>query len=97
MGNLAGDLRAAWDTYEPQRRAELESVRLYQEANRELNELNVKRGRLGLAHVSEHQPSQVSQGFTQAAVYSPPPKTWRDDLDTELLSIVKRYLSEGSA
>ena len=27
MGNLAGDLRAAWDTYEPQRRAELESVR----------------------------------------------------------------------
>jgi len=93
MGNLASDLRAAWDRYEPQRKAELELAKLHQEANRELNELNVKRGRLGLAHVSEYQPSQ---GFTQAAVFSAPAPSWRSDLDAELLSIVKRYLSEGS-
>lgn len=58
MVNLTSELRVAWDRYEPQRKAELESVRLYQEANRELNELNLKRGKMGLVHVSEHQPSQ---------------------------------------
>jgi hypothetical protein len=88
---LEEELRAIWNKYGHQRVLERDAGRMRQEAERDLVELNVKRGRLGLPHVSvERDPQSLSA--SQAISWAPPPRTWRDELDSEILTAVKHFL-----
>jgi hypothetical protein len=88
---LAVNLVYAWMKYKPQREAEENAENTVKEANAELAALNLKRIALGLPYVSE--PAPAFSGSVNH-VYMPPGKTWRDELDAELLSIVKKFITE---
>lgn len=87
---LEEELRAIWDKYEPQREAERRASETQAEAWRDLCALNDKRKVLGLQPVSEYRDRDSIFGQMSAIVHSPPPKTWRNELDEELLSAVRR-------
>jgi hypothetical protein len=88
--SLEEELRAIWNRYGPQRMFERDAGRLRQEAERDLVELNAKRGRLGLPHVSE-QRGDPQLCVSQAVSWQAPPRMWRDELDSELLTAVKHF------
>jgi hypothetical protein len=87
---LIEELHQIWNKYESQRAAELDAARVREEATRELAEMNAKRSKLGLIAVVEYQASQQLQAGNYWV--GPQPKTWRDEMDAELLSAVKRFL-----
>lgn len=94
MDSLEAELRAIWDTYEPQRAAERDAAKTAAEAWKDLQELNAKRAAKGLPHVTEYRDqSLMAQLSQQGNVYmGPPPKTWRNELDEKLLAAVRRRL-----
>lgn len=93
---LEEELRAIWSKYEPQRDAERRALETQAKAWKDLCELNEKRKTLGLQPVSEYRDRDgMFGGMLQSAiVYSPPPKTWRDELNEELLSAIRRSFGQ---
>jgi hypothetical protein len=89
--DLERELRHVWDQYATQRAAEADIRRTYDEAMRELNELNGKRLKAGLPAVSEYNPN-TNLGIAQAQ-WGPPPRTWKDEMNEKLLAKVSEFLS----
>lgn len=91
MWTLARELRAIWSKYAPQRSAELDAKATRERAASELRALNESRVSMGLPTVGEYT-GQQSAGAVQWGQTYPAQKTWRSELDAELLAAVKRYL-----
>lgn len=88
---LEQELRTVWEKYAPQRDAEANAARSQAQANKDLGELNARRKLAGLDPVGTYQG--MGQMGSLGQVY-PPPRTWRDDMDDELLSTVKEWLAQ---
>jgi len=94
MSELEAALAAVWMKYKPQRDAELDATKVAREASVELMELNQRRLSAGLGTVIEAaMASGFAQQMTGQQLYAyPSPRTWRDEMDAELLLAVKRWL-----
>jgi hypothetical protein len=88
--NIAIELKSIWDKYEPQRASEHHAAETREVARKELHELNQKRLAAGLPMVTEYRDQSAQIGQTQAWL-GPPAKTWRDEMEAELLSCIRRH------
>jgi hypothetical protein len=95
MGDLINELHVIWIKYEPQRKADDDAARTRAEAQQELHKLNMKRIKLGLETVSEYRETSLTQG-SNVMWSTSGTKTWRDEMDAELLATVKRFLQSLS-
>lgn len=93
---LEEDLQIIWNRYEPQRDAECNAMLRDQQAREELVEFNKRRAQLGLNPVTEYQHREPSNLMAHGYSVSvgPAPKTWRDDLDAEILVAVKKHFNQ---
>lgn len=92
MSDLEAALRAIWESYASQRNAETAAHETATKALRDLLALNKERALLGLSPVGEFRDPQ-GVNLQAQAFYIPPPKTWRDEMDSRLLAVVKQWLA----
>jgi hypothetical protein len=90
---IVTELKAIWDKYEPQRSAERTAAETRLEAQKELAALNQKRLAAGLPMVTEYRDQSLTGQSVGQVWMGPPPKTWRDEMEGELLSCLRRYLA----
>lgn len=93
--NLLEDLRAIWDSYGPQREADAMSERTRKNAECELQELNERRRAAGLSRLV---PASEATGYQMQSMaqmhYQAPPRTWRDELASDLVGRIYREWSD---
>jgi hypothetical protein len=93
--DLAERLKNVWAKYALKRSAEEQSIRLYETAEEELRTLNARRVKAGLPPVGMHPGLQQMVQNAQGFQFSPPLKTWRDDMNDELLAVCRTYLVQS--
>lgn len=90
---MESELKAIWTKYEPQRASERHASLKRSEAEKDLAELNGRRLAAGFAMVGEQLMGYAGQlqamHHGQAGYYAPP-RTWRDDMEGELMAVIRR-------